>query len=64
MLGVYLASKKNADSTGPHKRKMQHLNGSKDGMAKAKGISKALDQYLDEKRKENSSYRLQTVWWH
>ena len=49
LLGLYLVSKKNADSTGPHKRKMQHLNGSKDHMAKAKGISKALDQYLDEK---------------
>lgn len=64
LLGVYLASKKKADSTGPHKRKTQCLNGSEDGMAKAKGISKTLNQYLDGKRKENSSYRLRTVWWH
>lgn len=35
LLGVYSASKKYAEKIGPHKRKMKHLNGSKDGTAKA-----------------------------
>lgn len=60
---IYSVSKKHAEGIGPHKRKAKHSNRSKDGIAKAKGISKTLNQYLDKKEKK-SSYQLQTVWWH
>lgn len=51
LLGVYLASKKKANSTGPHKEEDAVLKWVKDGMAKAKGISKTLNQYLDGETK-------------
>lgn len=55
LLGVYSASKKCAEKIGPRKRKTKHLNGSKDGTAKAEGISRTLDQYLDGKAKKQTN---------
>lgn len=42
-------SKKDTERVGYHKGQMKYLNGSKDGLAEAEGISKTQTQYLDEK---------------
>lgn len=43
--------KKYAGRIGPRMRKTKRLNGSKDDIAKAKGMSEILNQYLNKKEK-------------